>query len=324
MASLVPPGGGASGSAATKVLVRLGIGTFKIKLHVLGLVYSSLQHCKQLELERWFPLAYPYQSYPAQGQPPRQPPNYQLLAEGADSVFKSFLVSLIIGIIVVAALVIVTLGAVSAIGVANYYEAESLFYSLAATILGVELLALVGSLISFYFLYRGMKLLRLYNALRYGVGYTGVKLVIAAILLAILGLIIIIAGLASAGAAAPATLSPSGVAGALLAGLAVAGIGAIVGFVGVILVFIALWRLGDEPGGGTIKAGVIIWLIGVIIEVIAGLAGSTASGIGGLLVLIGAVLVMIGARSVREHARRLAASQPPPGTTGYAPPYTPP
>ncbi len=264
-------------------------------------------------------------SYPALGQPPRQPLDYRLLAEGADSVFKSFLVSLIIGIIVVAALVAVTLGAVSAIGVANYYEAESLFYSLAATILGVEMLALVGSLISFYFLYRGMKLLRLYNALRYGVGYTGVKLVIAAILLAILGLIIIIAGLASAGAAAPAeTASVLNIAGVLLAGLAFAGIGAIVGLIGVILVFIALWRLGDEPGGGTIKAGVIIWLIGVIIEVIAGLAGSTASGIGGLLVLIGAVLVMIGARSVREHARRLAASQPPPGTTGYAPPYTPP
>ncbi len=207
----------------------------------------------------------------------------------------------------------------------DYYKAESLFYSLAATVLGIELLALVGTLISFYFLYRGMKLLRMYNALRYGVGYTGVKLVIAAILLVMLGLIIVIAGLASASSAAPATtVSISSTAGAILAGLAVAGIGGIVWLIGVILVFIALWRLGDEPGGGTIKAGVVIWLIGVVIEVIAGLAGSTASGIGGLLVLIGAILVMVGARSVREHALRLAASQPPPGTAGYTPPYTPP
>jgi uncharacterized membrane protein len=199
----------------------------------------------------------------------------RLLYEGANSVFKSYLISLVASIVFVAAVFAAGVSALTSI--ARGHASEAVTSSL-STFAGVSAIAFVLVLVAIYYLWRGFTSLKEYDFSKYSIGLTGLKLYFAGVILILLALIILI----------PAAAGALG-AWAAVAGLAV--IGALLDIIGAIMVAIALWRLGDEPGGGLIKAGVILWILGILLSF---------SRAGGVIVLVASILIMIGAKDVRD------------------------
>jgi uncharacterized membrane protein len=200
-----------------------------------------------------------------------------LLYEGADGVFKSYLISFIAAIVLVAAVFAAGMSALTAIMLGHAAGAVA---SSLATFAGVSVIAFVLVLVAIYYLWRGFASLKEYDYSKYSIGLTGLKLYFTGVILIILALIIAI----------PAAGGALG-AWAAVAGLAL--IGALLGIVGAVMVAIALWRLGDEPGGGLIKAGVILWILGILL---------TFSRAGSIIMLVASILIMVGAKDVRDRA----------------------
>ncbi|BES81064.1 hypothetical protein [Pyrodictium abyssi] len=153
-----------------------------------------------------------------------------------------------------------------------------------------------------YLLWKGFGLLRLYRP-GYGVGLTGARLEAASLALMALA----IAGLAlAAGRAASAGCASSlgGYASMLVfAAMALAFAGIVAGFVGTMLVAVGLWRLGSEPCGRMVRAGVALQLAGLPLGFLpwGGLPGEAVW-------LVGTVLAVLGARRIRGRVQRGRAS----------------
>ncbi|WP_156328006.1 hypothetical protein [Pyrodictium delaneyi] len=146
-----------------------------------------------------------------------------------------------------------------------------------------------------YFLWKGFGLLRLYRP-GYSLGLTGAKLVIAGLAsVTLAGAMLVLA--ASCAASPGCVASAAGVfAGVFVfAALALTLIGIVAGFAGLALETVALWRLGGEPGGSPIRAGIVLWLAGLPL-------GFSSALLGDALWLAGSLLGVLGARRLRGQA----------------------
>jgi len=179
-------------------------------------------------------------------------------------------------------------------------------------VLVAMIIAVVIGLAALYFLYIGFRDLSAYDRASFGVGYTGVKLNIAGLVLAIIGLGVLIGSVASAMPPAMPPMSmgpemgvaiPPELAHAVL-GLAVGGIlliiAAILSFIGVVMIAVGLWRLGDIARDGTlVKVGAVLLVIALILMFFR---------VGGIVDLVATVLIMIGAKRILAELE----AQPPP------------
>ncbi len=217
------------------------------------------------------------------------------LAEGANYLFLSYLVSFIAFIVEIAALAAAGFTGITAAirGAPPPGIARSVVTEVLAGIVAALVLSLVAVLLSL----KGFYHLQLYDSLKYGIGYTGVKIGVAAVVLILLGAL---AALASHG-------------GSLIGvwtGASLLIIGFIIALVSLVFIAVALWRLGDEEGGGLVRLGVVLWVLGIILAI---------TRVGGLLAFIGSLLIMIGARDIRNKAlARLRYAEAPMSPSGMS------
>lgn len=123
-------------------------------------------------------------------------------------------------------------------------------------------------------------------------------------LLAIVGILVLVLGLAVLFSSVAALLQCAGGTtpvparcvnvGALLGGVALLFVGAVLGLIGLIGTVLGLWRLGDRYDNSLLKAGAVLWIFPI-------------------LNLVGVLLILLALREVRH---RLAPA------VGYAPPTT--
>ncbi len=250
-------------------------------------------------------------SYQSPVAPAPDPARLRLLAEGADKIYKLFIVRIVFDLL---SLVLLLVTAVTAIGVSTSitgaamplgqnWTQVSTVYTGAGNISGVlaaygllMLLGLVAAVITLYFLYTGMRALSGYDAERYDIGFLGAKLWVGGILGTVVGLVVLVASAAARSI------------GGVVAGFLVLAFSGIAVLAATVLVLIALWRLGGEPGGDSIRLG-----IGLLIAAIV--AGLLAAALPALLVLAvalqlaGELALMLGAKRVRDAAlERMAAA----------------
>ncbi len=232
------------------------------------------------------------------------------LVEGVEGLYKWSLINIISAAIII---VSVLVGAAT-LTPFNIWNVVTIVF------VGLIVAAALG-LIAIYFLFVGFRSLSTFNKDRYGIGYTGVKLLVISLILAIIGLIVIAATIASL----PRHIPPSPMgwermvispAAEVVAGGALILISLIALFIGVILVAIALWRLGDEVKDGTlIKVGAVLMVVAIILMLFR---------VGGILDLIATILIFLGAEKALKSLR--ASATAPSGSTeeaGVAPPPPP-
>ncbi|MEB2837127.1 MAG: DUF973 family protein [Desulfurococcales archaeon] len=222
---------------------------------------------------------------------------WELLYRGADGVFKSYLLSFIAFILAFAAVLAAGVAGMGAIMHGGNVGAA--LRSSVGSFATLALIALVLILASLYYLWDGFRSLKEYDASRFGVGVTGLKVYLAAVIVVLLAVLALI----------PGAMTASPVSMGLAVGLFI--LGGILAIVGAIMIAIALWRLGDEPGGSLVKLGVILWFLGILL-------GVTRAG--SVLAFIGSILIMLGARDVRDKASQAMRAPPPqepsPGASG--------
>jgi len=221
-----------------------------------------------------------------------------LLIEGVNGVYKWSLANLISSIVLIVGAVVAIAAGVSTM-------------SVLAALVSIGIAFVIGFIIglfALYFLYTGFRNLRDYDRHVFGTGFTGVKLIIAALILVIVGIgIAIAAALSAAGhtITLPMGSSPAEVIravgpaiGGLLAGGALIIVAGILALIGIIMVAIGLWRLGDVARDGTlIKIGAVLLVIAVILMIFR---------VGGILDLVATVLILIGAKRMLNELRTSA------------------
>lgn len=249
---------------------------------------------------------------PPQG-PSREvdPARLRLLAEGADKLYKVFLIRIIFDVIELVVLLVTAVAAIgastsitgAAMPLGENWTQVSVIYTRSVNVSGIlaaygllALLGLVAALVILYFLYTGMRALSQYDPGSYDIGFLGAKLWVGGTIGAVVGLVTLLA------AAAARSM------GGVIAGVFVLALSGIAVLVAMVLVLVALWRLGDEPGGESVRLG-----IGLLIAALV--AGLLAAALPMLLILAvvlqlaGEAALMLGAKEVRDMAlERMAAA----------------
>ncbi len=243
----------------------------------------------------------PYGPYGGQPAAPYER-NLALAKEGVHKLYLASLIGIVAAIIAAIMFVVLLLGLTTASSVSvtvitsnpgspstGWEQATGPSPGIViASLSGVLLLVAAVLIIEFILSYKGFDLLSRYKPEEYSIGFTGVKLVLAGLGLVFLGALLVIVQLS------------------LMITLVLLGF--IVAFIGRVLVWIALWRLGEEWNEGLVKAGVIVEVISIVIRV---------------LTIVAAILYVIGFRSVEdkiEKAMREGSQQPSP-YGGYVSPY---
>ena len=235
-----------------------------------------------------------------------------LLAQGADKVYKLFLIRIVSAVLGLLILVTTPVPGINApmaapsswspsqeLGIIDgVYDAVNTF---SVEITGSSLLFFLGIMateLSLYYLYAGMKMLSRYDSSRYGIGLLGAKLMIVGTVSLIFGSMVVAAAAAARSVAAAA-------AGALTVLLSLVAV-----IVSALFVAVALWRLDGEHGDGRLWLGISLILLAVLLSVLTFLSPPLLI-IGVIIEFMGEVITMLGAKGVRDAVLRRALRSSP-------------
>ncbi|GAB6943704.1 hypothetical protein [Vulcanisaeta sp. JCM 14467] len=190
-----------------------------------------------------------------------------LLLEGVSRIFNGFIVGLVLGVIFAIAYVALTLSSDG--------SAEAFIHGLGILIIVLGVLAFP---INYYFLYGGLVYLSRADRGKYGIGaWGGLGLLVLDSVLIIYGVYLIASRIS------------------LTTFLMTAVPIAVVGLIIQVLMYAALYRLGDDFGVGYLTTGVIILLFATVLSAIP-----LINVVGGILGLVGFVLMLVGLNEVKN------------------------
>jgi len=253
--------------------------------------------------------------WPASASGGADPARLRLLAEGADKIYKVFIIRIVfdaINLVMLLMTAVVSIGSVvraptnsfSGAGLqGQVWRRVNVSYAGAVNISGllaaygiIFFVNLVASVIILYFLYKGMEALSRYNESRFGIGFLGAKLWVGGVLGSIVGFVVLL-GAAAAGSAA-----------GVFVGAIVLGLSGLAVLAAMVMVLVALWRLGGEPGDGRMRLGIAIIIAAAAVALLAAVSPLFLF-IAVVLQFLGEAIVALGAKGVRDAAlERIAAS----------------
>lgn len=203
---------------------------------------------------------------------------------GINNIFKAYLASLIIGFLFAVIAVAAALSAGNAAGAASALFAVS----------GIS--ALVNAVIMTPLLYKGFRLLASIDT-DYGIGVKGS--IIWGVGETVVGIALVILA-----AKFPENIENMGteeLVSIITRDLLIIVAVGLIAFIGSIMLLIALWRLGDahsEHGGDVLKIGLVLWIIGSILQLLHVRGGGLLGFIGGLILLYGLHRVSTGLENI--------------------------
>jgi hypothetical protein len=167
---------------------------------------------------------------------------------------------------------------------------------------------------------------------RYGIGRTGLVLVIVGFVIALAAfavlysaLLSIAVGYASSGVppVPPTGALVASALGPVAAAVGLLLLGAALALAGSIAVWVGLWRLDEDHGNGAVRAAIILEIVAVAVAALSSISYAAAL-VASALALISYVLMILGLHgiSVRAAPAPIASSSPPDNST-YANPSQP-
>ena len=199
-----------------------------------------------------------------------------LLLEGVSRIFNGFIVGLVLGVLFVIAYVTIVLS--------SFGNVDFLIHGFGILFIILGLLSLP---IDYYFLYSGLVYLSRVDRNKYGIGAWGG-----------LGLLVLSGVLIAYGI----YLAISHISLSMLLIIAVPII--IVGLIIQILMYIALYRLGNDFNVSYLTAGIIILIVAAVIYAIP-----VINIAGGILALVGFILMLIGLNEVKKKIEAMIMSK---------------
>ena len=199
-----------------------------------------------------------------------------LLLEGVSRIFNGFIVGLVLGVLFVIAYVTIVLS--------SFGNVDFLIHGFGILFIILGLLSLP---IDYYFLYSGLVYLSRVDRNKYGIGAWGG-----------LGLLVLSGVLIAYGI----YLAISHISLSMLLIIAVPII--IVGLIIQILMYIALYRLGNDFNVSYLTAGIIILIVAAAIYAIP-----VINIAGGILALVGFILMLIGLNEVKKKIEAMILSK---------------
>jgi len=264
----------------------------------------------------------------------------EVVSGGARALMWSMIAGIVGGIVEMIAIIAVGASAYLSMGPGTLYPGgagippgmTSIIYSMMAVSLGVGIATGVATIALQWI---GWSKLRDADRFRYGVGRTGLILLIVGFVLAVSAYAVILAFVAPAlitylnsiGSSVAPTYPPSygplgsmGNVAGLLAAAGIAVVGAVLALVGEVMIWIGLWRLDEDYGTGLVRASIILEILSVVVTLMDSISALVMFA-AMAMAFVSYVLIIVGLHGISMRAREMAARGAPPAAPA---PSTPP
>ncbi|BBE42162.1 DUF973 family protein [Conexivisphaera calida] len=267
----------------------------------------------------------------------------EVVSSGARALMWSMIAGIVGGIVEMIAIIAVGASAYLSIGPGALYSGgtgippgmTSMIYSMLAVSLGVGIATGVATIALQWI---GWSRLRDADRFRYGVGRTGLILLIVGFVLVVVADVVILAFVAPAlisyinsiGSSVAPTYPPSygalgsiGNVAGLLAAAGIAVVGAVLALVGEVMIWIGLWRLDEDYGTGLVRASIILEILAVVVALMSSISALVVFA-AMAMAFVSYILIIVGLHGISVRAREMAARGAPSPPASPAPSTPPP